>query len=159
MRATPKHNEECKRLLTLMGIPYVEVGTCTVTIPFMENVMVWALLEMPALCLAQSRHSWLISAGTLWGRGPVCSHDEGREGVCYSHRRHGLPHIWLQCPLKTSHRLRGQVTIRSHCYHWELTEPAKWVRERVTMHMHSVYCRRWNSNMATVSLIMTHTGR
>ena len=27
MKVTPKHTEECKRLLTLMGIPYVEVRT------------------------------------------------------------------------------------------------------------------------------------
>ena len=25
VKVTPKHNEECKRLLTLMGIPYVNV--------------------------------------------------------------------------------------------------------------------------------------
>ena len=25
VKATPKHNEECKRLLTLMGIPYINV--------------------------------------------------------------------------------------------------------------------------------------
>ena len=26
VKATPKHSEECKRLLTLMGVPYIDVS-------------------------------------------------------------------------------------------------------------------------------------
>jgi flap endonuclease-1 len=28
VKVTKHHNDECKRLLTLMGVPYVEVCTC-----------------------------------------------------------------------------------------------------------------------------------
>ena len=29
MKVTPEHNAECKRLLMLMGVPYIDVSWCT----------------------------------------------------------------------------------------------------------------------------------
>lgn len=31
VKVTKQHNDECKHLLTLMGVPYVEVGICFLT--------------------------------------------------------------------------------------------------------------------------------
>ena len=30
VKVTPQHNEEAKRLLSLMGVPFVEVGVCSI---------------------------------------------------------------------------------------------------------------------------------
>lgn len=58
VKVTKQHNDECKKLLTLMGVPYVEVrSVLTLLQPFMSLIIV--LFKLTATVLRNLRlHAW-----------------------------------------------------------------------------------------------------
>jgi len=96
VRVTKEHNEECKKLLALMGIPCVTVSDS-----------------------ASCQERQLISIEGTWrGRSAMRGTGTSRQGVCSRIRGYGHPYIQLPHPPSTPYLFRGET----HAY---LGDPAE----------------------------------
>lgn len=73
VRVTKEHNDECKRLLKLMGIPYVEAS------PHFHDY-----------------HQWLTRCiGSMWSWSTMCCTGQSQYCICCCIRRYGYFNFWI----------------------------------------------------------------
>ena len=97
VRVTQEHNEECRRLLRLMGVPIVEVCTarCCKRAEGLPCVLKYSECEQAGRsCVSSSLPDtkWRLLAGALRGKGAVHKTVQGGAGACRDLQRRPTRH-------------------------------------------------------------------
>lgn len=165
VKVTKQHNDECKKLLTLMGVPFVEVGINAFSqknvVLFHHNSRYWGkwlfkgsqrmfflLRHTHTQCLhsiifllhSQKKRliPWILfcETGSVWSWGQLCRPGKIGKSLCYSDGRYGRTNVWDKCSAQTSDSQRSKVN----------TEPSQCYCQFLVFR-HSIHCSaaNWNS--------------
>lgn len=124
VKVTKQHNDECKKLLALMGVPFVEVQTCCpfcTCAPQLESIRSdsWQL----AIFFIFFFFFWGPGAVRSWGQ--LCCPGQIGESLCHRDGRYGWTHIRDQRSAQAPDCQRSKVSAapsRRRCQLWAFRE-------------------------------------